>query len=84
VRWPGWDGGQEHRFYTEAGTYTGLFWSNGKSIKEAVEKELKSLELYSVAKLKENALHPEELNLGPPNEEWDPPSPAPVGKWEQP
>jgi hypothetical protein len=82
VRWPAWEHGEEHRFYTEAGKYTGLFWSKDDTIKEMVQKQLTSLELYSVAELKkdEKTLHPDDLNLGEPSELWGRPKPAPVGK----
>jgi hypothetical protein len=87
VHWPGWEHGEEHRFYTEAGKYTGLFWlPTGEFIKEMVQKRLTSLDLYSVAELKkdEKTLHPEDLNLGEPSELWRRPAPAPVGKFTLP
>jgi hypothetical protein len=77
VNWPGWEHGQQHRFYPEAGKYTVLFWSEGESITEIAEKELKLLQLYSVERLKEGALRVEGLKVGAPNEVWERPTPAP-------
>jgi hypothetical protein len=78
VRWPGWDGGQEHRFYREAGKYTGIFWTTSKDIKTEAEN-MKRLDLYSVAELKKGkgTLHVKELKVGTPSDIWRRPTPAP-------
>jgi len=52
VRLPGQDVGQEHRFYFEAGRYTGVFWTRG--MKDVPDPRI--LHLISVAALKERAL----------------------------
>ncbi|HEY7425933.1 MAG TPA: VWA domain-containing protein [Gemmataceae bacterium] len=79
VHWPGWDGGQKHRFYREAGKYTGIFWTTSKNIKDEVENNMKRLNLYSVAELKahKGTLHVKELQVGTPSDVWRRPTPAP-------
>jgi hypothetical protein len=78
VRWPGWDGGQEHRFYHKAGKYTGVFWTTAKDIKDAVEGQMTQLELYSVAELKKDkeTRSVKELKVGKPSDIWVRPEPA--------
>ena len=55
--------GAEHRFYTEAGKYTGIFWN----VSETTVKELKSLTVYSVAGVLKEAHHVGPLDLKVPN-----------------
>jgi hypothetical protein len=64
--------GVEDRFYTRAGKYTGVFWS----VREEDLPNIKGLELFSVATLKEGALRVEELQLDPPNDRWKRPGAA--------
>jgi Mg-chelatase subunit ChlD len=54
--------GYEHRFYAEAGKYTGIFWDVDPSTANA----LSSLELISVEEARSKAPPGEKLNLGKP------------------
>jgi hypothetical protein len=56
--------GEEHRFYTTAGKYTGVFWP----VTEKDVRNIDRLELFSVAELMKTSLHVEKLELGRPNE----------------
>jgi hypothetical protein len=56
--------GEEHRFYTNAGKYTGIFWP----MTEKEVRNIERLELFSVAELMKTSLHVEKLELGRPNE----------------
>ena len=64
--------GVEDHFYTRAGKYTAVFWS----VREEDLPNIKGLELFSVAKLKEEALRVKELQLDPPNDRWKRPGAA--------
>jgi hypothetical protein len=66
VHLPGFEGHQQHRFYTRVGKYTGIFWN---LTKEDVER-LRELQLISVADCKRLAgnLHVPRLELGKPDE----------------
>jgi hypothetical protein len=66
------DRGQEHRFYYEAGKYTGIFWRF--TPEEAARVE--ALHLISVAEFKKQAIGGQKLELGLPDEQ-DRPSPPP-------
>ena len=55
--------GQEHRFYTQAGKYTGIFWNVTKEQAQA----LKSLTLVSVEAAKKKAVAVPKLELGAPD-----------------
>ncbi len=55
--------GAEHRFYTEAGKYTGIFWN----VSEITAKDMKSLTIYSVAGVLNEAHHAGPLDLKAPN-----------------
>jgi hypothetical protein len=55
--------GQEHRFYTKAGKYTGIFWN----VSEEQARDVKSLTLVSVETAKKKALRLEKLELGAPD-----------------
>ena len=55
-----------------------------KNIDVTAKKELDPLEIYSIAELKKNALHPKDLDLDPPSAEWVRPVRAPVGKYRLP
>jgi hypothetical protein len=65
--------GQEHRFYTEPGKYTGIFWpvSREKAL------NLKALNIMSVEELKRISHHAPNWELGPPDEQ---DRPQPLGK----
>src|SRR5262249_49100870 len=67
-----WEGGQEHRFYTEAGKYTAVFYP----MTEEQAKEQTAL-LVSVEDFKKKALTLKEgrLKLGAPNDSPRPPVP---------
>jgi hypothetical protein len=56
--------GEEHRFYTSAGKYTGVFWP----VTEKDVRNIERLELFSVAELMKTSLGVEKLELGRPNE----------------
>ncbi len=62
-----WEGGQAHRWFHEAGKYTGVFWSTAQPLTPAAAKGLRSLYLYSITELKA-ASASETLDLGRPNE----------------
>lgn len=54
--------GFEHRFYSKAGRYTGVFWN----VTQEQARDLKSLEFISVENVKRKAsYHQEKLDLGP-------------------
>jgi hypothetical protein len=74
VRLPGWDRAVEHRFYLEAGMYTGIFWNMTKEEAESLE----DLELYSIAALKAKGYKVDKLDLGIPNQAFAHPDPV----WE--
>jgi hypothetical protein len=63
--------GHEHRFYTEAGKYTGVFWN----VSEAQANALNSLELISVDEARQKAIEVKNLDLGEPSIGGDPPIP---------
>ena len=63
--------GFEHRFYTEAGKYTGIFWNVSK---EQADK-LEFIKIYSVEGLQRKAHHLEPMALGVPNTEARPQKP---------
>jgi hypothetical protein len=66
--------GQEHRFYPKAGKYTGIFWS----LTDKQVRELKDLDVFSVAELKAKALHlPKPLDLDTPDDIKTRPVPPP-------
>jgi hypothetical protein len=71
VQLPGEAGaiGHEHRFYTEAGKYTGIFWNVRKDQADALQR----LDLISVAGALEKAFRVENLDLGVPNMQFRPP-----------
>jgi hypothetical protein len=56
--------GEEHRFYSSAGKYTGRFWP----VTEKDVRNIERLELFSVAELKKTSLRVEKLELGRPND----------------
>jgi hypothetical protein len=56
--------GEEHRFHSSAGHYTGIFWPVSK---EQADK-ITALQLISVAACKEKALGGKKLELGQPNQ----------------
>ena len=60
---PGTNVGAEHRFYTEAGKYTGIFWN----VSAATAEEMKSLTIYSVTGVLNEAHHVGPLDLKAPN-----------------
>ncbi len=64
--------GSEHRFYTEAGKYTGIFWT----IREDQAKTLPYLDLISVAAAQEKAFHVDKLDLGVPTTTQKRPAPV--------
>jgi hypothetical protein len=81
VQVPGWepgDGqGEEHRFYLEAGKYTGVFWGRKKESVKGAE-----FVLFSVADFKKSALGKgQKLSLGTPGPDKDPPQPFAAAKW---
>jgi hypothetical protein len=45
VQWPGFKGGQEHRFYQHARKYTGIFW---ELTEQQVQEQVESLSLISL------------------------------------
>lgn len=55
--------GQEHRFYTESGKYTGIFWP----VSEEVALQLRSLNVMSVEELKRISRHIPNWELDPPD-----------------
>jgi Mg-chelatase subunit ChlD len=57
--------GAEHRFYTEAGKYTGVFWYVSKEQADRLEY----LKIYSVEGVNRKAHHLEPLPLGAPRED---------------
>jgi hypothetical protein len=63
--------GFEHRFYTEAGKYTGIFWNVSK---EKADK-LEFIKIYSVEGAHRKGHHLEPLSLGAPNTESRPQKP---------
>jgi hypothetical protein len=65
--------GYEHRFYTEAGKYTGIFWD----VDENTAKALRYLELISVEQARDKAVRYDPINLGKPNND---PAPLPLRK----
>lgn len=58
--------GQEHRFYSQAGKYTGVFWNVTKEQAQA----LKALTLVSVEGAKKKAISVPKLELGKPEADW--------------
>jgi hypothetical protein len=80
VQLPGWDRGQEHRFFAEAGKYTGIFWPltaeeadarrerTSQTLMPPLPPVLRALHLISVAELKKQALRGQKLELGTPDE----------------
>lgn len=65
--------GQEHRFYTEPGKYTGVFWP----VSEEKALNLKALHVMSVEELKRVSHHFPNWELGPPS---NTNRPDPLGK----
>jgi hypothetical protein len=64
--------GYEHRFYTEAGKYTGVFWNVSK---EKADK-LEFIKIYSVEGAHRTGHHLDPLPLGAPNTEARPQKPG--------
>jgi hypothetical protein len=65
VRVPGWQGGQQHRFYNKVGKSTSIFWAEGPN--SDIDK-IRRLHLISVAECKEKALTRRPLDLGTPDQ----------------
>jgi hypothetical protein len=63
--------GAEHKFYTSAGMYTGIFWN----VSERNADELKSLTVYSVEGVLKEANHVGPLKLKKPDDKAPPPKP---------
>jgi hypothetical protein len=63
--------GHEHRFYSEAGKYTGVFWN----VTESQANALSSLDLVSVDEARLKAIEVEVLDLGEPSIGGDAPDP---------
>jgi hypothetical protein len=55
--------GAEHRFYAPSGKYTGIFWD----VSAETARELKSLTIYSVSGVLQNAQHVGPWQLGEPD-----------------
>jgi hypothetical protein len=72
VQVPGWNQGQEHRFYNEVGKYTGIFWR----VTPAEASKLSELLLVSVPAFKKKALGGKALKLGLPDERYRPGAPG--------
>ncbi|MGL4554666.1 MAG: hypothetical protein ACRC33_26165, partial [Gemmataceae bacterium] len=56
-----WDGGQAHRYFLDAGKYTGVFWP----VTPAKLKALREMTAYSVAELKRSS-QSQPIDLGTP------------------
>jgi hypothetical protein len=63
--------GAEHRHFTAAGKYTGIFWN----VSAATAQELRSLTIYSVGGVLKDAHHVGPLKLGMPDTNWVAPPP---------
>jgi hypothetical protein len=63
--------GCEHRFYTEAGKYTGIFWNVSKERADNLEY----IKIYSVKGVLRKAHHLDPMTLGVPNTNDRPPKP---------
>ena len=63
--------GYEHRFYTEAGKYTGVFWNVSKEKAD----QLEFIKIYSVEGAHRKGHHLDPLSLGAPNTEARPQKP---------
>jgi hypothetical protein len=67
--------GYEHRFYTGAGKYTGIFWN----VRKDQANVLPHLDLISVAAVLDRSFRVARLDLGEPNLQNRPPPPVKPG-----